>query len=172
MQGEPLGWHDIQCGYMATVCSIRFAVPLRTGLEAEIRESPNYIVEVVMLLGLAKLFSIASDEQFLQHWLDSRFDIAALTGKVTSGRYLLDSIYRGQHGITADQLRQDRKECCRKRDAWPKRPTEVEPFGVLDIEMAINFPGEAEFSYSAMEYRPTTDYMIMQGISAFQDWYR
>ena len=170
MDGEPLGWHDIQCGYAATVYALRVAAPLLTGLEADVRESPDYIVQAVMTLGLARLFSTASDESFLRRWLDSRYDVVGLTGKVASGRCLLDSIYLQRHELTVDRLRQDRKECCRKRSVWPKRATEVEPFGVLDVELAINYPSEAEFPYPAIEYRPTADYMVIRGISAYQEW--
>ena len=155
---------------MATACSLRVAAPLATGLEAHIRESPDYIVQAVMTLGLARLFSATSDQLFLRRWLDSRYDVVAMTGKVASGRCLLDSICLEKHELTAESLRQDRKECCRKRSAWPKRPTEIEPFGVLDVEMAINFPSEAQFPYPAIEYRPTADYMVIQGVSAHKDW--
>ena len=36
--------------------------------------------------------------------------------------------------------------------------------------MAINFPSEAQFPYPAIEYRPTADYMVIQGVSAHKDW--
>jgi hypothetical protein len=71
---------------------------------------------------------------------------------------------------TPEQLRRDRSECCQKGDAWPKRPTLFPPFGVVDVEMAINFPREAEFPYPPLEYRPTEDEFVVEGMTAFYAW--
>jgi len=170
MDREELGWHDVQCGYLASVYAFRFMAPLATGLAGQLKDSPKYITSTVMTLGLARLFSVAFDEHVLRDWLDVRYDVAALTDKVGSGRSILDSIYHRQHGITVDTLRQDRKECCRHRDAYPPRPTEFPPFGVLDVEMAISFPGEAEFPYPAIAYSPTEDDSVIQGITVYHQW--
>jgi hypothetical protein len=36
--------------------------------------------------------------------------------------------------------------------------------------MAINFPDEAEFPYPAIEYRPTEDEFVVEGMTAFHAW--
>jgi hypothetical protein len=69
-----------------------------------------------------------------------------------------------------DELKRDRKECCQKRDAWPKRPTDFRPFGTLDVEMAVNFPSEAEFPYPSIAYLPTEDEAVIQAITAYHEW--
>ena len=110
------------------------------------------------------------DERYLQGWLNDRYDVAVLTGDVRAGAALLDSIYRIDHGISAESLRRDRTECCRKRDAWPTRPTEIEPFGILDIEMAINFPDDAQFPFPELAYSPTEDQLVSHCIATYHRW--
>jgi hypothetical protein len=142
-----------------------------TGLEADLKDSPAFVTRAVMTLGLARLFSVDFDEQLLRQWLAPRYDVAVLTGKVSSGRYILDSIYFRDTSATAEMLRRDRRECCQKRDAWPKRPTENEPFGILDVEMALRFPDEAEFPYALSSYTPTEDEFVIEGIATYHRWY-
>lgn len=140
LEGSQQGWNEVQCGYLATIYSIRFLIPLKSGLAASHKESADDLVSAVMTLGLARLFAVSFDEKTLRDWLEPRFDPKKLTGKVSSGRHILNSIFEKSHSIGVEELRRDRKECCQKRDAWPKRPTEIGAFGILDIEMAINFP--------------------------------
>ncbi len=168
LDGNPQGWYDIQCGYLAGVYAIRFAIPLKTGLCA--RTSANDLIHAIMILGLARLFGGDFDVQFLQNWIRPQYDIRKLTGKVTSGRHILSSIMDDECLCTPEQLRQDRRECCQKGDAWPNRPTLIPPFGVVDVEMAINFPDEAEFPYPSIEYRPTEDEFVVGGMTAFYAW--
>ncbi len=134
------GWRDIQCGYMATVYSFRFAWPLASPLAASRKESPDYLVQTVLTLGLARLFAVEYDERILREWLTPRYDLPTMIGKVQGGGPIITSLYETEHDLPADALRRDRRECCKKRDAWPKRPTEFEPFGVLDVELALNYP--------------------------------
>ncbi len=170
LDGKQDGWHDIQCGYLASVYSIRFAVPLLTGVDAILKNSPAYVTHAVMTMGLARIFSVEFDERLLRTWIDERYDAGALTGKVQSGRYILDSLYYTEHRLDAETLRRDRRECCQKRDAWPKRPTEFEPFGILDVEMAINFPQQAKFPYPELPYLPTEDDLVIHGIVTYHQW--
>jgi hypothetical protein len=167
---KPEGWHDVQCGYMASVYALRFAIPLLAGLEAQLKDSANYITPIVMTLGLARIFAVDFDEQLLRGWLDERYDVDELTGNVRSGRHILDGIYHRELEVDAETLRRDRSECCQKRDAWPKRPTEFAPFGVLDVEMAINFPALAEFPYLELPYSPTEDDLVIQGMITYHQW--
>jgi hypothetical protein len=160
LDGRTEGWHDIQSGYMATIYCFQL------GVDA----SECNIVGAVMTLALAQLFGVKFDEQLLRGFLAPRYDVAKLTGKVTSGRFILDSIYLESHSISADQLRRDRRECCQKIEAWPARPVSLTPFGVLDVEMAINFPEEAEFPYPQLAYLPTEDAAMIEGITAYHAW--
>lgn len=167
LAGDQNGWHDIQCGYVASFDAIRFALPLMTGLDAELKNSAKYVIHAVMTLGLSRVFSLERDEKHLRNWLDTRYDVATLTGEVHSGRAILDSIYHFNHGIDAETLRHDRTLCCPKRDSWPTRPTEIPPFGILDIEMTINFPNDAAFPYCGVSYLPTEDDLVALGKSTF-----
>ena len=110
------------------------------------------------------------DVQLLRDWIRPQYDVRQLTGKVASGGHILDSIMDDKCPCTPEQLRRDRRDCCQKGDAWPKRPTLIPPFGVVDAEMAINFPGEAEFPYPPIEYRPTEDEFVVKGMTAFHAW--
>lgn len=168
LDGNQQGWHDIQGGYLAGLYAIRFAIPLKTGACA--RTSPNDLVYAVMTLGLARLFGGDFDVQLLRDWIRPQYDVRQLTGKVTSGRHILSSIMDDECSCTSEQLRHDRRECCQKRDAWPNRPTLIQPFGIVDVEMAVNFPDEAEFPYPAIDYRPTEDEFVVEGMTAFYAW--
>jgi hypothetical protein len=168
LDGNQQGWHDIQAGYLAGLYAIRFAIPLKTGSCA--RTSPNDLVYAVVTLGLARLFAGDFDVHLLRDWIRPQYDVRQLTGKVASGGHILDCIMDDKCPCTPEQLRRDRRECCQKGDAWPKRPTLIPPFGVVDVEMAINFPDEAEFPYPAIEYRPTDDEFVVEGITAFHAW--
>ncbi len=168
LDGNRQGWHDIQGGYLAGLYAIRFAIPLMTGSCA--RTSPNDLVYAVMTLGFARLFGGDFDVQLLRDWIKPQYDVRQLTGKVTSGRHILDSIIDDECSSTPEQLRRDRRECCQKGDAWPNRPTLIQPFGIVDVEMAISFPDEAEFPYPAIDYRPTEDEFVVEGMAAFYAW--
>jgi hypothetical protein len=170
LDGDLRGWNEIQCGYLATTYSIRLIIPLRTEAAVSRKRSERMITEAVMTLGLARLFAVSFDEQLLRDWLVPCFDSTALTGKVASGRCILESIFHASHKHGVESLRRDRKECCQKRDAWPDRPTERRPFGILDVEMAINFPTKAEFSYPAIAYSPIEDEHVIQVITAYHQW--
>jgi hypothetical protein len=46
----------------------------------------------------------------------------------------------------------------------------LSPYGILDIEMAINFPKEAEFPYAEMAYSPAIDDSVIQAITTYGAW--
>jgi hypothetical protein len=171
LEGNSQGWRDIQCGYLAKSYSIRFVIPLQSGILASVKDSPDNLVETVMTLALAQLFRLSFDETFLREWLTPRYDRQKLTSKVNSGGLILDSVYLHSHSIAESDLKRDRKECCQKRDAYPKRPTEIRPFGTLDVEMAINYPESAEFGYPTIDYSPTEDELVIEGITAYHQWH-
>jgi hypothetical protein len=66
LDGNQDGWNEIQCGYLAAIYSIRFVIPLKSGLIARVKESQDNITQVVMTLGLSRLFGVQFDERMLR----------------------------------------------------------------------------------------------------------
>jgi hypothetical protein len=124
-------------------------------------------------MGLARLFGQDTDEASLESVLGDDFDPATILGaRVTSGRTILQSVFDPQFPCTYAALLRDRGECCQKRQAWPKRPTEICPFGVLDIEAMLRFPEQASFAYpSSIGFNPTEDALLLEAIIAYHCWY-
>lgn len=175
LDDEPAGWKDIQCGYWAALYSLGFELKAVTlpAWSSGRKFGSRAIVELVLTLGLAKLFRQEGDVSWLRSAIAEHFSFeAALGDKVTAGRKLLQSILDDNAVFSFQELLKDRKECCQKRDAWFVRPTEVTPFGVIDIEAILRFPREASFSYpDAMGFQPTEDNTIVEAVTAFHTWY-
>jgi hypothetical protein len=175
LDGDRAGWHDIQCGYSAALYDLRFelkAVTLPAWSTGRVFSGASQ-VELVLTLGLAKLFRQESDASWLLSAVDARFNTEdALGTKIDDGTLLLDSILGTDEGFSYADLLKDRKQCCKKRDAWPKRPTEIRPFGVLDIEAMLCFPQESSFQYSnSTEFKPTEEKAVAEAVTAFENWY-
>jgi hypothetical protein len=172
LDGNDAGWCDVQCGFWASVYRLRFyVIPIVKWGRG--RFVPWDTTEAVMLLGLAKLFRQASEESYLKSVIAGHlpsFD-EALGDKVTSGRKIMDSIFNDTPHSFAELLK-DRRECCQKRDAWPRRPTEISPFGVIDVEAMLKYPNEASFRYpDTMEFKPTTDAAVEEAVVAYHVWF-
>lgn len=163
--GDERGWADVQCGYWAALYSLLFGVVGYHGTMHGER------AELVLLLGLARLFRQDGDALRLSELVDKHFSLDETIGdRIPSGRKILQSILEPETRFTYDELLEDRKECCQKRDAWPTRPTEIRPFGVLDVEMILRFPSQAAFKYAG-DFVPTNDDRITQAIVAYHSWY-
>src|SRR4051794_16149648 len=53
-----------------------------------------------------------------------------------------------------------------------KRPTEIVPFGVLDIEAVLRFPAQASFQYpESLGFNPTEENAIGECVIAYGNWY-
>src|SRR5262249_811492 len=144
------GWHDIQSGYTAGAYRLFFDLQAVTlpAWSAGRSFAPQDKTELVLSLGLARLFSQDGDAERLSEIIANHFNLSdALGASVTAGCKILQSILEPELPFSAADLLQDRKQCCQKRDAWPRRPTEILPFGVLDIELMLRFPKEASFAY-------------------------
>jgi hypothetical protein len=172
LEGDNEGWGDVQCGFWAAVYHLRYdIIPIvRWGRG---RFVPWDTTEAVMLLGLAKLFGQEMEASFLKSEIAEHlpsFD-EALGDKVASGRKIMDSIFKDT-AYSFEELLKDRKECCQKRDAWPRRPTEITPFGVIDVEAMLKHPNEASFRYPiGMEFKPTPDGAVEDAIAAYHVWF-
>ncbi len=172
LDGNSSGWSDVQCGFWAEVYRLRYdIIPIVKWGRG--RFMPWETTIAVMLLGLAKLFGQKSEEHLLKSAITEHlpdFD-EALGDKVASGRKIMDSILNDTPYSFAELLK-DRKECCQKRDAWPRRPTEISPFGVIDVEAMLKYPNEASFRYpDTMEFTPTPDAAIEDAVVAYHVWF-
>ena len=170
LSSDQLGWHDVQTGYLAMSYCFQISRNLETGFISMIKGEPDFAIEIVAHLGLARLFSMTHDIESILKWLDGRFELGRLSGKSPAGRTLLASIFDGRPVADSDSFRKDRIECRRRRSAHPERLTENSPYGILDIEMALYYPSEAEFPYPEIEYSPTMDESVLQGIETYHQW--
>jgi hypothetical protein len=169
LEGHSAGWRDVQCGFGAGVYGLRFEIEALVWAGSKGRGlSPEDTTEAVMILGLAKLFGQKAEEKWLKSAIAGHMDVSeALGPKVAAGRKILDAIVAGT-AYSLGELREDRKECCRKREAWPPRPTEIMPFGVLDVEAMVTYPEEASFRYpEAMGFEPTSDAWVEEAVAAY-----
>ena len=164
------GWYDVQNGYLAMSYCFQISKNLQTGWINRIKDGADFTVEIVAHLGMSRLFSRSFDTEQILAWLDSRFDLDQLLGKSNAGRQLLESIFDGEPSAEAETLKNDRIECCRRRSAHPNRLTEYEPYGILDIEMALCYPSFAEFPYPDIQYTPTEDEFVLRGIETCHRW--
>ena len=168
---NPAGWQDVQCGYWAAVYSLRFFYKAAT-LPAfgDRRPFPEQRkTATVMTLGLARLFGQDGDAAALQAILGPQFDIQeALGNEIDDGRIMLEAILHPAESLSYDELLRDRNQCCKKRDAWIKRPTEIDPFGVIDIEAILQFPEQASFPYPpGAVFNPTEDELLIKAVTAY-----
>ncbi|HEV7280562.1 MAG TPA: hypothetical protein VGN57_10185 [Pirellulaceae bacterium] len=170
LEGDDFGWRDVQCGYLANVYALRLRIPLMTPMGSTRREDPNFVVRTTVLLGLARLFRIPLDERLIREWLAPRFDAEKLAGDVPAGRLILATLFGLEGPVAADALRRDRGACIKAQDAWPKRPTETAPLGVLDVEMSLAHPAEATFSFDEIAYAPTEDDAVILAMTAYHEW--
>jgi hypothetical protein len=169
MQGDAAKWADVQAGYWAALYRLLFNLKAVTFTLREVL--PADMAEMVLMLGLARLFRQDGDALRLTELIDQHFNWDAVLGdRIKSGRKLLASILDPAASFTQAELLTDRKECCQKRDAWPTRPTEIGPFGVLDIEIMSRFPENAAFQYSGA-FSPTDDDLITCAIVEYHASY-
>jgi hypothetical protein len=163
------GWRDVQCGFWAGVYGLRFEIEALVlgGIKGK-GLSPEDTTEAVMILGLAKLFGQKAEEKWLKSAIAAHMDVnEALGPKVAAGGKILDAIVEGT-AYSFDELLEDRKECGRKREVWPPRPTEIMPFGVLDVEAMVMYPEEASFEYpETMAFEPTSDALVEEAVAAY-----
>jgi hypothetical protein len=170
MADNPTGWADVQAGYWAALYARLFE--LKAVALGWCNLSGSQLTEMVLLLGLARLFQKEGDALRLSEEIATHFSWELAIGdRMASGRKLLQSILEPETPVTRAELLQDRKECCQRREAWPTRPTEIDPFGVLDIEIMLRFPAEAAFQCSG-EFKPTDEDLITHAIVAYHTWYR
>jgi hypothetical protein len=171
MEGRTAGWSDLQCGYWAMLYSLFFeikAITLPAWSQGR-KFTPRKMIELVLTSGLARLYRQEGDLIRLRECIDIHFSWdQALGPKTDAGRKILESILDPDKEFTRQELLQDRKDCCNNRDAWPTRPTEVVPFGVLDVEIALRFPGGAAFKFSG-DFKPTNDDQITQAIVTYHN---
>jgi hypothetical protein len=165
------GWQDIQCGYWATVYSLRFLYKAAT-LPAFGDRRPfgeDRKTATVMTLGLARLFGQDGDAAALEAILGPEFNIQeALGDEIDDGRMMLEAILHPTKSFSYDELLSDRNQCCKKREAWIKRPTEIDPFGVIDIEAMLRFPEQASFRYPRDSgFNPTEDELLIKVVTAY-----
>ncbi len=175
LDGDQAGWHDIQCGYLAALYGLRFELKAVT-LPAWSKGRKFYgksQVELVLTFGLAKLFRRENDASWLQSAIDAHFNTEdALGTKIDDGTLMLDAILGADDSFSYADLLKDRKQCCKKRSTWPTRPTEIRPFGVLDIEAILCFPQEAAFHYpDSTEFSLTEEKAVANAVTAFDNWY-
>lgn len=169
------GWRDIQLGYQCAFFGLHFdlkAVSLPAWSQGR-SFAPRRMTELVLTFGLARLFGQDRDVKWLSESIAKHFSLSvALGDRFPAGRKLLESILEPAAQFTVQELLQDRKDCCIKRDAWPTRPTEIDPFGVLDIETAIRFPSDSAFRYEASYgFQPTEDGNIIEALRNYDRWY-
>ena len=170
LDSNSAGWNDIQAGYLAALNGFVIGRKLGFGLIADLLDSQDYIVEIVSLAGLSRLIGTDTETSIIMDWLEPRFDSTVLVGKQNFGHQILEVVVRSGTTITAEELKQDRITCCRKRSAHPNRITEYEPWGVIDIEMSLTFPESSEFQYPDIPYEPTLNENVSQAISAYHEW--
>ena len=89
------GWRDIQTGYWASVYKLRFelkSVTLPAWFEGRVFPGESQ-VELVLTLGLAKLFQQGSDISWLLLAIDTHFDSNAALGiDIDDGTLMLEAI--------------------------------------------------------------------------------
>lgn len=174
MDGAADAWSDIQCGYWAALYSLLFEIKAVTlpAWSAGRTFAPKKMTELVLTQGLACLFQQTGDVVRLRELIEEHFALeTALQGALgRSGRTILKSILEPTKCFSRDELLADRKKCCRERDAWPAPPTEIVPYGVLDVEVALRFPDDAAFHFSN-EFKPTDDDHVVKAMVAYHTWY-
>ena len=175
LDGKQNGWRDIQCGYWASVEMLRFEIKSVTlpAWSAGRSFLASSQLELVLTLGLARLFRQEVDASWLSSAIATHFHPEeALGTKISHGRLLLESILKPEENFSFSDLLRDRNQCCSKRDEWPKRPTEIVPFGVLDIEAVLRFPAQASFQYpESLGFNPTEENAIGECVIAYGNWY-
>lgn len=173
LDGDRLGWHDIQCGYWAALFSLRFQIKAVTlpAWSAGRTLGPREKAEIVLTSGFARLFQQQADAEWLASQIEQHVQLDELVGrKSQAGRLILDAIMGAGAPATYEALLADRKKSCQARDAWPTRPTEIVPFGVVDVEAVLCFPDKCRFPYRDMEFLPTADGDVEQAIVNYYTW--
>jgi hypothetical protein len=119
LDGNQNGWQDIQCGYWASVEKLRFEIKSVTLPAWSAGRNFSSQVELVLTLGLARLFRQDVDASWLSSAIPTHFHPEkALGTKVSHGRLLLESILKPEENFSFLDLLRDRNQCCSKRDAW------------------------------------------------------
>lgn len=170
VDGESEGWHDVQVGYLANSYVFNMAHTLQTGWLPRLKDGPDFTIEMIAQLGLARLLLQDHDIQQLGGWLEGRTDRSPLLGKSHAGETILVSLLSGQAADSVVELQTDRKRCCQRRSAFPKRLTECPPYGLLDLESALFFPENADYPYPTIAYRPTEDPSVLLAIETYYQW--
>lgn len=173
LDGDQAGWEDIQAAYMASMYKLRFA---DRGLSLPAWSSghtpvPRLLIELPAWSALGGVFG-QSDESWWTHAIETYFDMDAATGDIVAGRAILRSLLDRDANTTPEELLEDRKACCRTREGWPTRLTEICPFGVLDVEVLGRWPDRSCVSLpTPLNFTPTPDPIILSAIELFHTRY-
>jgi hypothetical protein len=171
LEHQQAGWHDIQAGYWAKLYALRFEVKAVTLPAWSRGRSFNQSAELAVTLAFSRLFQQTADRKWLDEALAAHFDSGPHVASGQPGHLLLTAMVAESVECTREDLLNDRRDCCRTRDAYPKRPTEVIPIGVIDIEAIIHYPGDAAFPYSVDRFEPTDDEQLADSIAAYHTMY-
>lgn len=171
LEKQASGWRDIQAGYWADVYALRFEIISVT--QPAWSQASRFIKsnELVTTLAFARLFGQTADRDWLEQAVASHYKSGPHISDGQPGGVLLSALRNPSSAYSRRELFEDRRACCRGRDAYPKRPTEVVPVGVIDLENILHYPSDAAFQYSMEEFLPTEDHLVTESIVAYHTWY-
>jgi hypothetical protein len=167
LEKQQSGWHDTQAGYWASLYALRFEIIAVTLPAWSHGRSFNCSTELAVALAFSRLFQQAADNAWLERAMAQHFDTGPHVTPGEPGAILLTALAAPKIEYSRDELLKDRRACCRSRDAYPTRPTEIIPIGVLDLEAILHYPDQAAFSYSANHFEPTEDDQIVEAIANY-----
>ena len=165
------GWRDIQAGYWADLYALRFEIIAITLPAWSQGRTFNSSAELVVALAFSRLFEQTEDEVWLEQAIDQYFDSGPHVANSQPGSLLLSAMKNTAIHYPFDDLLRDRRACSLTRDSYPKRPTDITPVGVIDLETIIHYPAQAAFQYPREGFQPTEDNQITDSIAAYHASY-